>query len=569
MRFQRIYRAATAVAFVSGAIPASARAQAPVTLTAGQLREDLRFLAETIERVHPAPFHAVSATKFAAAVKSIDRDIPHLSPQQVIARFAGLVALVSDGHTHIQFRDPVFLRQKAFPVRIDRFPDGIHIVAVNPDLSRTIGARVTRIGSLPAEAAWDSLMTIAPGDNVFSRMTSVPVVIAIPEFLSAIGLSTADSLRVTLAQAGSNTEQDVWVHAVSTPRNDSWFDNEQGAPGGATVSALPIDSAQVEFSYWNRNLRYWYSRRGDMLYARVNGIQNSSDTTLLDGTKASVSLEGFFNRIFAAVDSGGIDKLIVDLRYNGGGNNDLALPVVSGIAARPSINQKGHLFVLTGRRTYSAAMNLTSMLEERTEAIFVGEPAGGRPSHYGDATDFTLPNSKARVFVSTLHWTLGVRPTDVRDAQEPGISAPMTFAALKNGRDPALDAVRNYKPENLLSDYLLSVFRAKGLDSTFAAYSRRRSGAGKLPKPWGSDVQQLVSFGYGLLSEAKTRAEIFRAFDWVTNNYPDSPQAWMANGRVHSFVREWAIARSSYERAAALRPNNELILRTLEAAKRK
>src|SRR5947209_18810855 len=69
-----------------------------------------------------------------------------------------------------------------------------------------------------------------------------------------------------------------------------------------------------------------------------------------------------------------------------------------------SSTAKGHLFVITGRLTFSAAMNLASRLEHETHATFVGEPTDSRPNHYGDAVTPTLPASGSTVRVSTRHW---------------------------------------------------------------------------------------------------------------------------------------------------------------------
>src|SRR3989442_12975880 len=69
-----------------------------------------------------------------------------------------------------------------------------------------------------------------------------------------------------------------------------------------------------------------------------------------------------------------------------------------------SSTAKGHLFVITGRLTFSAAMNLASRLEHETHATFVGEPTGSRPNHYGEAATLPLPASAITGRVSTPHW---------------------------------------------------------------------------------------------------------------------------------------------------------------------
>ena len=69
-----------------------------------------------------------------------------------------------------------------------------------------------------------------------------------------------------------------------------------------------------------------------------------------------------------------IQDLVLDLRYNNGGDNTLNRAIVRRIIQSPSIDRHGRLYVLIGRKTFSAAVNLVSDLEQMTNAIFVGEP---------------------------------------------------------------------------------------------------------------------------------------------------------------------------------------------------
>ena len=100
------------------------------------------------------------------------------------------------------------------------------------------------------------------------------------------------------------------------------------------------------------------------------------DGKWLDRDTARVSLREFGSRILARLDSGGVETVVLDLRNNPGGNNGLIQAFVHGLESRPNINSRGHLFVITARRTYSAAMNFTSLLEDRTAAIFVDSRVG-------------------------------------------------------------------------------------------------------------------------------------------------------------------------------------------------
>ena len=287
----------------------------------------------------------------------------------------------------------------------------------------------------------------------------------------------------------------------------------------------------------------------------------------LGTTSGVASLNQLAQRIIERADAGDIDKVVIDLRFNGGGDNSLARPFVQQVSAA-KINQKGRLFVVTGRHTYSAAMNFTSMFEERTAAVFVGEPPGGAPSHYGDNTPFVLPASKLPLRISTLHWDIGVRPSDVREVMETDLPAPPTFADYRTGTDAPLKAIASYRDGDRLADRLLARYTAAGLDSAIALYDRERATRAGADI-WSSDEQQLVGFGYGVLSQAQQRAEIFRVFAFVTERYPDAPDAWTTQARIHAFVNDTPEVLRAFARARQLRPQNDFIRRSYEAAVRK
>jgi len=92
--------------------------------------------------------------------------------------------------------------------------------------------------------------------------------------------------------------------------------------------------------------------------------------------------------------------------------------------------------------------------------------------------------------------------------------------------------------------------------------------ANTLPAPWNSDTQQLLKFAYGPFSMARSRADIFGIFGWVTSQAPRAADAWFADARIHAFIGDWKRARESYRRALALNPNDEVIRRFVEVAAR-
>jgi hypothetical protein len=71
------------------------------------------------------------------------------------------------------------------------------------------------------------------------------------------------------------------------------------------------------------------------------------------------------------------DNLVIDLRLNAGGDFEQGLKyVVNPIRRMSKINRSGHLFVLIGPRTFSAAMANAAHFRKRTKAILVGQSIG-------------------------------------------------------------------------------------------------------------------------------------------------------------------------------------------------
>jgi C-terminal processing protease CtpA/Prc len=176
---------------------------------------------------------------------------------------------------------------------------------------------------------------------------------------------------------------------------------------------------------------YWYKYLPDTrtLYCQINTIQQ----------KSTDSLRVFMSRTIAIADSAGAERFVLDLRLNGGGNGDfnkqILLPLIKSRYDLPE-----RLYVLTGRRTWSAAQMLVTELQKYTTAIFVGEPTASHGNHYGDSFRIVMPNSRVTVRVSTL-WHQYLDPRDKRQMIEPAIKAPLPYADYRAGRDPGLGAI--------------------------------------------------------------------------------------------------------------------------------
>jgi C-terminal processing protease CtpA/Prc len=153
----------------------------------------------------------------------------------------------------------------------------------------------------------------------------------------------------------------------------------------------------------------------------------------------------FVTDLFAFADSHTVERIVVDLRRNGGGSSRVVKPLVRGLKARPELTGRGHLYALIGRRTVSSGMFAALDLKNECDAVLVGEPTGAKPNAYGDRRSFRLPSSGVEVTYSTKCFRL-ITDSDP-EALNPDIAVSCSLADFVNGCDPALDVALGRQPE--------------------------------------------------------------------------------------------------------------------------
>ncbi len=515
-----------------GAVPAN-RSEAE------RWREDLRFMAEEMPRLHRNLFHTVTRERFERAVKNLDERIPSLARHQIIVEMARIVAMVGDGHTNIApTRDPK-IAFRAYPVRLFLFSDGLFVRAAALEHADLVGARVVGIGSATSEEAFDAVRGIIGRDNEMDARFFAPFLLAMPEVLHALGLvRDMESAPFTVESRGRRRVvhlKPAGPAEMMPPDTDtSW------APRRHWVDAR--DGAARPVPLWLKDPRdkYWFESLPDAkaVYVQFNEV----------GNKEGETVEAFAERLLAFVEANPVERLVLDLRLNRGGNGAFNRPILRAIVAARKVDRKGRLFTIVGRSTWSAAQMLVNELETYTNTLFVGEPTGGKPNAYGDSRRITLPNSGITVRVSTLWWQGDER--DRRPWTAPQIAADLTFEDYRANRDPALEAALSYVPGKPLSEVLKEAVLAGDFHLAAQRYSRWRADP---VNSYASAETEVNGLGYELLAARRLDAaiEIFRlnaaAYPRSANAHDSLGEAYLAKGDRENAIR-------SYEEALKLDP---------------
>src|SRR6266550_6708422 len=83
------------------ALSACRSQNATTQISSDAWREDLRYLARELPNHHANAFHTISREAFAGEVARLDAAIPSLPADEVLVGLMRVVALIGDGHTHL------------------------------------------------------------------------------------------------------------------------------------------------------------------------------------------------------------------------------------------------------------------------------------------------------------------------------------------------------------------------------------------------------------------------------------------------------------------------------------
>jgi hypothetical protein len=375
---------------------------------------DLRFLAEELPKRHKNAFHRISREQFEQSVARLQTKIPSLVDEEIILEMARIVASIGDGHTGLGWG---WLFPKV-PLRLFWFGKELRVVQVSKDFPRLNGVRLVKIGGLSVEKLYEkSRAYISQGESEQFVLDASTHLLTSPVFLKNAGAAKAydraDYQFIDLEGKRFSLE----LKALTQSEKIQW--------------AAPYKTAPLYLQNPDAPFFYKYLPEAKTLYVNFKWYPRRPE------------FAKFSRELFEFIDKTPVEKLVFDLRQNGGGDLMRGRDFfIKPLKERKQFLERGKLFVIAGRLTYSAGMANTADFRNELKAILVGEPTGARPIGYQENRGFSLPNSHLSVSYSIEYYKFANQDT-------PGLIPDKLiepdWKSYLAGRDPVMEWVLAYR----------------------------------------------------------------------------------------------------------------------------
>ncbi len=384
-------------------------------LTPAQAEADAAQMTSFVEQVHPVFLHTPPAAYTRAKSAYLAAAKQTTSVFAFRALTSQFLTSLEDGHTHVYCTEGSFLQVNW------RWENGA-LVSFGGNLPK--GAQAVSIGGVPVEKITAKIAALFPEENDAAVYRANGQYSTYASVLSLLIPNLGGSVPVAVEQNGALSTIDVPFGPTSLLSD--------AADGGSSVA-----SGQMENGVFVFTLR---SCTFDSTFAQT-----------LSALKKAVA--------------GGTDKVVVDVRGNGGGNSEVCEEILNALGmkpgtygvlvrySKPAQAQIGYLHssgvyrsapnntakpnphlqlrVLTDAGTFSSATMLAVWVQDGRLGKIVGQPSANMPSGYGDIIDFTLNNSGLQGSVSHKQW---LRPDSSKNAEReltPDIQTPDGADALQ------------------------------------------------------------------------------------------------------------------------------------------
>lgn len=413
---------------------------------------DIDTLIYTLSEVHPNIYSNISESSLNSQIADLKANLQDsISVIELYKALAPIVAQIGDAHTTmvLPYREVMIEAGKYIPV----FPTidsntGKMFVKASVGNCVPYDSEILSINGISAKEMVEKMLAFVGGEREFFRLTMI-----------------------------DNNIMGLFHMLFAAPEYDITYTPPSGAGGlsGGLLPAVEADKLNSELVLSPKILKLTEEHGGEEPYT----------FRIIDGRKVAVmnfdacvdvkGMQVFADSMFTVLREQGIKDLIIDVRYNGGGNSNVGDVLLNYIAPKPFAQYgktlvkvtpttialtgnryekpdthlypespvsrheplpeaqrfAGNVYLLTSHTTFSSASSFAWAFKEAGCGTVIGEETGGMSVHYGDVIGFRLPNSGLSVNVSHKRfWLPGANENDIHGVI-PDIICPQDEALEK------------------------------------------------------------------------------------------------------------------------------------------
>lgn len=387
---------------------------------------DIDFLAEELPRKHYNFFTVKNKDDFFSSLNKIKLSSKDLKDFEVAIKLQQLIATFGDSHTSVSYSQFIN-KNKILPLHLYWFNDGLFILHTTQENIEILGHQILSINGVPLKTITDSLSTLITIDNKAILKSSIPKLIPLVQILEYFGFVKGQKIELGLKDLNHKIKTHIISPAEMNRQNRKMYKSDSLALCFINERAYFVDYYQATEKIYYLQYNKCWSKELELQYGNAKNAEKIP------------SFKEFEEKVLQTLNNKPIDKVVLDIRFNAGGNSTQGSEFIEKLAVYLAKNPEVKVYVILGRNTFSSAILNAMDFKRLTNATFVGEETAGKPNHFGEVRSFQLPKSGVVVNYSTKNFK---RTEEDINTISPDITQESSFRDFSKGIDPAFEWIR-------------------------------------------------------------------------------------------------------------------------------
>ncbi len=375
--------------------------------------EDLIYFKNEFPKRHKNPFTVITKEEFDKRIDKLIENVDKIGAYNTFVNFCEVFAAIKDSHSGINIVDGRY-----YPLAFFIFENEFYVINVDNSLCDMLHAKIVRINNVDIEDIAAKVKLIIPHENNNRALHLLPRYIGFPRYMYGLEVITDYNQTIFTIEKDGKTKDIIVPICFNGVHKINW---------------LKQDCFDVVTGKYIKNYDYQYIKENEALLFNYNSCKDMPDNPF------TVFADDMLNFVY----KNSVEKIIVDLRRNTGGNSTVLQPFIKGLKKYIEVKPDTKVYILVGRKTFSSGMfAIYDIMDTVPNAISIGEPTGGGIDRFGEQKIFNLPHSQIEIKYSHKYFEFSKIYKYQNSATNtfiPDVVLPLTFEDYVEKNDIALN----------------------------------------------------------------------------------------------------------------------------------